>query len=157
VNFDLSPRIAAAHVDLARPVGVYLLFQEIGGDAKGRASTSLALRAMTAPTNVGSPLASARSEPQQQCAILIIVKPPFSLCRKPITRFGERVGSSMRCGVPSTQCAVASRARVDCESKMKQIRVDDQLSMFMCSGVQQKPRSGVIGPQKQTIADETLH
>ena len=41
--------------------------------------------------------------------------------------------------------------------RMKQIKVDDQMSMFMCSGVQQKPRSGVIGPQKETIADETPH
>src|SRR6516225_7700230 len=47
VNFDLSPRIAAAHIDLARPLGVYLLFREIGADAKGRAGTPLALRAMT--------------------------------------------------------------------------------------------------------------
>jgi hypothetical protein len=29
--------------------------------------------------------------------------------------------------------------------------------MFMCSSVQQKPRSGVIGPQKGTIAGETQH
>jgi len=45
--FDLSPRVAAAHVDLARPLGAHLLFREIGADAKGRASPALALRAMT--------------------------------------------------------------------------------------------------------------
>src|SRR5215469_11938735 len=45
--FDLSPRVAAAHVDLARPLGAHLLSREKGADAKGRASTALALRAMT--------------------------------------------------------------------------------------------------------------
>src|SRR6516225_9491859 len=45
--FDLSPRVAAPLVDLARPLGAHLLFREIGADAKGRASTPLALRAMT--------------------------------------------------------------------------------------------------------------
>src|SRR5262249_11512401 len=40
-------RIAAAHIDLARPLGAHLLFQEIGADAKGRSGTPLALRAMT--------------------------------------------------------------------------------------------------------------
>src|SRR5262249_52332648 len=44
---DLSPRVAAAQVDLARPLGAHLLFRERGADAKGRASTALALRAMT--------------------------------------------------------------------------------------------------------------
>ena len=47
MNFDLSPRVAAAHVDLARPLGAHLLFREIGADAKGRAGTALALHAMT--------------------------------------------------------------------------------------------------------------
>src|SRR5215831_8156630 len=47
MEFDLSPRVAAAHVDLALPLGAHLLFREIGADAKGRASTALALRAMT--------------------------------------------------------------------------------------------------------------
>src|SRR5215471_16869152 len=45
--FDLSPRVAAAHVDLARPLGAHLLSREKGADAKGRSSTALALRAMT--------------------------------------------------------------------------------------------------------------
>src|SRR6516225_3423519 len=49
VNFDLPPRIAAADVDRARPLGAHLLFQEIGADAKGRASRALALQAMTRP------------------------------------------------------------------------------------------------------------
>src|SRR5215472_13621179 len=47
VNFDLSPRIAAAHIDLARPVGAHLLSREIGAYAKRRTSTPLAFRAMT--------------------------------------------------------------------------------------------------------------
>src|SRR5215472_16127371 len=42
--FDLSPRVTAAHVDLARPLGAHLLSREKGADAKGRASTTLALR-----------------------------------------------------------------------------------------------------------------
>jgi hypothetical protein len=45
--FDLAPRVAAAHVDLTLPFGAHLLFREIDADAKGRASTALALRAMT--------------------------------------------------------------------------------------------------------------
>src|SRR6516165_9350470 len=44
MKFDLSPRVAAAHVDLARPLGAHPLFREIGADAKGRSGTSLALR-----------------------------------------------------------------------------------------------------------------
>src|SRR5215471_16555438 len=49
MKFDLSPRVATAHIDLARPVGAHLLFQEIGADAKGRARTPLALSAMARP------------------------------------------------------------------------------------------------------------
>src|SRR5262249_6615209 len=47
MEFDLSPRVAAALIDLARSLGAHLLFWERGADAKGRASTALALRAMT--------------------------------------------------------------------------------------------------------------
>src|SRR6516165_5255594 len=47
MKFDLSPRVAPAHVDLAAPLGADLLFREIGADAKGRAGTPLALPAMT--------------------------------------------------------------------------------------------------------------
>src|ERR1700760_3244951 len=47
MNFDLSLGVAAAHVDLARPLGTHPVLREIGADAKGRTSTSLALRAMT--------------------------------------------------------------------------------------------------------------
>jgi hypothetical protein len=46
MEFALSPRIAAAHVNLARSFGAYLLFREIGGSANGRASTALALAAI---------------------------------------------------------------------------------------------------------------
>src|SRR6201984_2864921 len=49
MEFDFLPRGAAAPVDLARPLGAHLLFPEIGADAKGRAGTPLALRAMTRP------------------------------------------------------------------------------------------------------------
>src|SRR5262252_3199475 len=47
MKFDLSPGVATAHIDLAPPLGADLLFREIGADAKGRAGTPLALRAMT--------------------------------------------------------------------------------------------------------------
>src|SRR5262249_57759716 len=47
MEFDLSPRVTAAQVDLAWSLGAHLLFRERGADAKGRASTALALRAMT--------------------------------------------------------------------------------------------------------------
>jgi len=47
IEFDLLPRIAAAHVNFARSLDAHLLFREIGADAKGRASTALALHAMT--------------------------------------------------------------------------------------------------------------
>src|SRR5215471_181058 len=47
MEFDLSPRVTAAQVDLARSIGAHLLFRERGADAKGRASTALALHAMT--------------------------------------------------------------------------------------------------------------
>jgi hypothetical protein len=47
MKFDLSPRVATAHVDLAWPLGEDLLFWEIGADATGRAGMALALRAMT--------------------------------------------------------------------------------------------------------------
>src|SRR5215469_6692657 len=49
MNFDLSPRVAAAHKDLAWPLGADLLFREQSADPKGRAGTPLALRAMTRP------------------------------------------------------------------------------------------------------------
>ena len=51
--FDLTPRVGAAHVDLARPLGARLLFRKIGADAKGRASPALARRAMTHPQKRG--------------------------------------------------------------------------------------------------------
>jgi hypothetical protein len=70
--FDLAPRGAAAHVDLAVPLDAHLLFREIGADAAGRASTALALRTMTHSRSAGPPVTSARSEPQLQCAILVI-------------------------------------------------------------------------------------
>src|SRR5215471_13110840 len=47
MKFDLSPRVATAQVDLAPPLDADLLFREISADAKGRAGTPLALRAMT--------------------------------------------------------------------------------------------------------------
>src|SRR5262249_39082943 len=47
MEFHLSPRVTAAQVDLARSLGAHLLFRERGADTKGRASTALALRAMT--------------------------------------------------------------------------------------------------------------
>src|SRR6516165_2735896 len=47
MNFDLSPTVAAAHVDLARPLGEHLLFWDIAADAKGRTGAPLAFRAMT--------------------------------------------------------------------------------------------------------------
>ena len=47
MKLDLSPRVATAYVDLARPLGAHLLSREKGADAKGRSSTALALRAMT--------------------------------------------------------------------------------------------------------------
>src|SRR6516165_7176907 len=52
MKFDLSSRVATAHVDLAPPLGAPplgadLLFRQIGADAKRRAGTPLALRAMT--------------------------------------------------------------------------------------------------------------
>jgi len=47
MKFDLSPRVATAQVDLAPSLGADLLFWEIGTDAKGRAGTPLALRAVT--------------------------------------------------------------------------------------------------------------
>jgi hypothetical protein len=46
MEFDLSPHVAAAQVDLAWGVGAHLLLRETGGDAKGRAGTALALPAM---------------------------------------------------------------------------------------------------------------
>src|SRR5215469_15342833 len=47
MKLDFSPRVAAAHVDLARPLGAHLLLREENDDAEGRAGTPLALHAMT--------------------------------------------------------------------------------------------------------------
>jgi AraC family transcriptional regulator len=47
MEFELSPRVATAHVDLAWPLGAHLLFREIAADTKGRAGTALALHAVT--------------------------------------------------------------------------------------------------------------
>jgi hypothetical protein len=47
MKFDISPRVAPAHVDLARPLGAHLLPRKKGDDCKSRAGTPLALRAVT--------------------------------------------------------------------------------------------------------------
>ena len=47
MKLDLSPRVAAAHVDLAWPLGAHLLLREKDDEAEGGASTPLALHAVT--------------------------------------------------------------------------------------------------------------
>jgi hypothetical protein len=65
MRFDLSPRVGDALVDLARPLGEHLLFREKGADAKGRATTALAVHAMTQlpdpPARRSPPRAESRS------------------------------------------------------------------------------------------------
>jgi len=47
MKLDLSPRVAAAHVDLAWPLGAHLLLREKDDEAEGGAGTPLALHAVT--------------------------------------------------------------------------------------------------------------
>src|SRR5262249_49356118 len=47
MKLDFSPRVAAAHVDLAWPLGAHLLLREKDDEAEGRAGTPLALHAVT--------------------------------------------------------------------------------------------------------------
>ena len=81
MKFDFSPRVAAARVDLVHPLRAHLLCRKVGADTKGRASTALALDAMTSShkrrlagrLRAQLPAAAMRDPARQKSPILSVV------------------------------------------------------------------------------------
>jgi hypothetical protein len=85
MKLEFSPRVAASHVYLARPLGAHLILREIGADAEGRARTPLAHHAMT-DAHERRLIGRLRAQrPAAATAILVIGNLPFLALSPPYT------------------------------------------------------------------------